>query len=1028
MVEAVPFGIATHLLVKLGSSTFQELGLIYGVDKELTKLESTLSTIRAVLSDAEEKQETSHLVQEWMRKLKDVVYRADNVFDVFETKANDGKDQLLLLQVRGFFSPSNHLAFRHKMGREIKEIRESLDEIAADISKFNFRAGSVTVYADIGLQNGYEKEETHSFVLPSTVIGRDKDKEEMVRSLMWECDRENVSIAAIVGIGGLGKTTLAKMLYNDERVVSYFQLKMWVWAYGNFDVRSIASKILSTGTADELQESEFSHLRNGPQKKMVMELEELQILLRKKLDGKLYLLVLDDVWNENRNSWLQLNDLLSGGAKGSKIVVTTRSTKVTSVMDIDSPYVLQGLREEECWTLFKKMAFRKGREDENPMLVPIGRRIADKCQGVPLAIRTLGSLMRYKTSESEWLAIQNKEIWEFPKEENDILAVLKLSYDHMPVYLKQCFSYCALFPKGYEIGKRLLIQLWIAQGYIHPPSKDSNLEDIGDTYFKELLWRSLLQEVKKDVDGNVISCNMHDLIQDLARAVAGSECSICNVDSGNVSERVHHVSFSQYLPSSWEVPTTLLKARKVRTFVLPLQYQTHKISTSHSTIISSLRCLRALDLHNIRTKELPDVIGKLTHLRYLDLSGNVYLVVLPGSICNLQNLQTLKLNRCYRLKHLPRNLGKMISLRHLEISGCCNLTHMPPGLGKLISLQTLPIFVLCKKSLSSSGLDELSGLNCLRGMLHIVHLEHVKNVTRGSNRSILSQKQCLQSLKLSWCREEDKGCNGDDILLEGLRPHQNLKALHIAGYCSVQFPNWLMPNTALSLPSLVEITIEGWSRCQHLPPFDQLPSLKFLKIYSLGSVEYINNGANCSSTTRLVDGKREALFFPSLKELVLYDLPLLKEWQAQIVKTDTMGTGSTPKHQSLSFPSLTKLTIMDTPSLLSMPMLPQVEELIMVNVTEKLLKSMVTVVKAALESPTASSSSSSTSPSSLAMLKFLRIQSCNDLMSLPDNGMQNLTSLELLEIVDCENLKSLPKEMHCKCTWSGFKNAELCIV
>nr|XP_028952412.1 putative disease resistance protein RGA4 [Malus domestica] len=522
-------------------------------------------------------------------------------------------------------------------------------------------------------------------------------------------------------------------------------------------------------------------------------------------------------------------DLLSGGAKGSKIVVTTCSTKVTLVMDIDSPYVLQGLRKEKCWTLFKKIAFRKGREEENPMLVPIGRRIANKCQGVPLAIRTLGSLMRYTTSESEWLAIQNKENWEFPKEENDILAILKLSYDHMPVYLKQCFSYCALFPKGYEIDKKLLIQLWIAQGYIHPPSKDSNLEDTGDTYFKELLWRSLFQEVKKDVDGKVISCNMHDLIQDLARAVAGSECSICNVDSGNVSERVHHVSFSQYLPSSCEVPTTLLKARK--------------------------------------------------------------------------NLQTLKLNRCYRLKHLPRNLGKMISLRHLEINGYCNLTHMPPGLGKLISLQTLPIFVLCKKSLSSSGLDELSGLNCLRGMLHIVHLEHVKNVTRGSNRSILSQKQCLQSLKLSWCREEDNGSNGDNILLEGLRPHQNLKALHIAGYCSVQFPNWLMTNTALSLPSLVEITIEGWNRCQHLQPFDQLPSLKFLKICSLSCVKYINNGANCSSTTRLVDGKREALFFPSLKELVLYDLPLLKEWQALIVKTDTMGTGSTPKRRYHFLPS-----------------------------------------------------------------------------------------------------------------------------
>lgn len=996
MVEAIPFGTAADILMKLGSSTFRELGFIYGVNKEMKKLENTLSTIKAVLLDAEEKQEKSHLVQDWIRKLNDVVYDADDVLDAFETKARQH-------QVRDFFSKPH--AFRYKMSRKLREIRERLDEIAGDISKFNFRERSVMI-SDIGVELNREREETHSFMVEGTVIGRKREKQEMVEFLMCTPSaRENVSVTAIVGIGGLGKTTLAKMLYNDERVVNYFDTKMWVWAYGNFDVKSVAvlaEKILRSSATNELEDSEFYHQHILLQKKLLM--EELQILIRKKLDGKRYLLVLDDVWNVSRESWLKLNDLLRGGAKGSKIVVTTRSTKVTSVMDIDSPFVLQDLSEEESWTLFKQLAFKHGREEEHPELVPIGRRIVKKCQGVPLAIRTLGSMMRYKANASEWLSIQNTEIWELPKEENDILAILKLSYDHMPIYLKQCFSYCALFPKGYEIEKKLLIELWIAQGYIHLPGKQRNLEEIGDIYFKELVERSLFQEVKDDVNGNVISCHLHDLIHDLSRAVAGSECSICSVDdAGNIPERVHHVSFSCYLPSSWEVPLALLKAKKTRTFILPLQDQAYRMS-SHSTIISNLKCLRVLDLHNLRIDEVSNAIGKLTHLRYLDLSGNVSMIALPGSISNLQNLQTLKLNRCYRLEQLPRDIGNMTSLRHLEINGCRKLNHMPHGLGKLVSLQTLPLFILGRKSLLSGvtgGLDELSGLNCLKGVLHVVHLEHVENVTIDSKRSNLSSKQYLESLKLIWSREEEyDGSNEDDMVLEGLQPHQNLKVLHIAGYCSVQFPNWLMFNVASSLPSLVELTIEGCIRCQHLPQLDQLPSLKFLKLYSLSCLEHINNSCSSSSSS-LVGGRREPLFFPSLKELTLYDLPLLKEWQTEIVSNENVTTMA--KQQRLSFPSLTKLTIVDAPNLIFLPMLPQVEEILMDNVSEKLLQSML--MAAAPESPTTSSS--------LARLKFLIIKSCNDLVSLPEDRIHILTSLKLLKIIDCGNLTSLPKNLHC---------------
>ncbi|KAL6193856.1 hypothetical protein ACLB2K_034940 [Fragaria x ananassa] len=612
MVEAVPFGTAADILIKLGSSTFQKFGLIYGVNKEIKKLENTLSTIKAVLLDAEEKQEKSHLVQDWIRKLNEVVYEADDLLDAFETKAR----QLENHQVREFFSKT--LAFKYKMSRKLRETRERLDEIAGDISKFNFRDRSLII-SDIGVEINNRREETHSFMVESAVVGRKREKEEMVEFLTNPpSEGENVYVTAIVGIGGLGKTTLAKMLYNDDRVANYFEFKMWVWGYGDFNLYSIAEKILRSSATNELEDSEFYHQHILMQKKLLM--EELQILLRKKLDGKRYLLVLDDVWNVNRESWLKLNDLLKGGANGTKVVVTTRSTKITSLMDIDSPFVLHDLSEEESWTLFKQLAFKGGREEEHPELVPIGRRIVKKCGGVPLAIRTLGSMMRYKANEIEWIAIQNTEIWELPKEENDVLKILKLSYDHMPIYLKQCFSYCALFPKGYAIEKKMLVELWIAQGYIHLPGKERNLEEIGDMYFKELIERSLFQEVKKDANGILISCHMHDLIHDLSRAVAGSEVSVCSVDVGDISERVHHLSFSCYLPSSWEVPIALLKAKKTRTFMLPLQDQAYKIS-SHNSIISNLRCLRVLDLHNLRINELSNSVGKLTHLRYLDLSG-----------------------------------------------------------------------------------------------------------------------------------------------------------------------------------------------------------------------------------------------------------------------------------------------------------------------------------------------------------------------------------------------------------------------
>ena len=200
-----------------------------------------------------------------------------------------------------------------------------------------------------------------------------------------------MSVVAIVGFGGLGKTTLAQLIFNDDEVGKWFEKKMWVCVSEEFDVKLLIKKILRCVTSAK--------------ENLELELEQLQKMLRENLEGKKYLLVLDDVWNEEWQKWDNLRKYLSVGSSGSRILVTTRSKKVANIMGVESPYELRGLAEAEAWDLFRKLAFGEGHSEVNPQLVKIGEEIARKCKGVPLAIRTLGSLMRLNPVVSEWASM-----------------------------------------------------------------------------------------------------------------------------------------------------------------------------------------------------------------------------------------------------------------------------------------------------------------------------------------------------------------------------------------------------------------------------------------------------------------------------------------------------------------------------------------------------------------------------------------------------------------------------------------------
>ncbi|KAM3741982.1 hypothetical protein ACB098_07G037900 [Castanea mollissima] len=1008
MADAILYGVVQTIIESLGSSTLNRIGSIWGVNDELEKMKNTISTIQAVLEDAEEQQVKNHQVKDWLMKLRDAAFDADDLLSEFTThvlqqEVMDGHK--IVKKVRTLVSSSNPVVFGNEMAGKLSAMRERFNDIASNRNNFQL------IERPIETRAVSRERETHSFVRDKEVIGREKDKKVIIGLLQNSDVKENVSFISIVGIGGLGKTTLAQYVYNDDTVKARFELKIWVCVSDVFDLKTIVENIIISAT------------RKKPES-LIM--EHLQIELREILNQKMYLLVLDDVWNENEETWGKLSTLLLDGKRGSKVVITTRTKLVAHITSPMSQYSLRGLSEDQSWSLLKQMAFEEGQETINTNFKAIGMDIVKKCKGVPLAIKIIGRVLNHKKTEAEWSYIKNIELTKVPKLKDGIMPVLKLSYDHLSPHLKCCFAYCSLFPKDYLIDKLTLIQLWIAQGFIQSPNENIQLEDVANEYFMELLWRSFFQEAKEDWGMNM-KFKMHDLIHDLAQYVSRTDCTLVDSNAKKVNEKGRHLSFPFYNVSFFkENFSILVEANKIRTFILAYNKWKYDQGTIEEStlkkLISTFRYLRALDLHGLNMKMLPNTIGTLMHLKYLDLSFND-IEVLPSSITKLVNLQTLKLCGCGKLRELPVDIHKMVSLKHLDLADCVNLTHMPCGLGQRTSLQTLSLFVVSKGPVGSSkhcgGLADLNKLNDLRGKLEIKNLAWVKDATSEFKAANLKEKQYLSKLELRWNPEGDNGvdANDDENSMNSLQPHESLKSLIVDGYMGVRFSSWLS-----FLTNLVNLFIFNCKKCQYLPPLYQLPSLRLLWIWNMDGLEYMTEGdMNDEISASLAS---PSTFFPSLEGLEISNCPNLKGWWRSVDKgneattTSTISSSSSTNHYHQHIPSFPRLSYLwweNCPKMTCMPLFPNLEEgLWLLNsswkVVEETIEMNITGGRASSFPSSSSSSSSSFSPP-LSKLKLLLLCKIEELESLPEEWFKNLTSLESLYIEHCPNLTSLPEGM-----------------
>ncbi|XP_008813201.4 putative disease resistance protein RGA3 [Phoenix dactylifera] len=658
IAEAFAEAFASKLVDGLATLVKDEVGMLRGVKGEIKRLQNSFRIIKAVLADAESKMIQSKAINEWLKKLKDVMYDADDILDEYRIKAEKSKAAASSRSqpCSCLFSCScfGKMVFAHQIGRRIKGLNHKLDDICTEKSKFHLQDFS----ADSGDHRSTSRvgRKTSPIAEPD-IVGSNiqKDTDKLVELLIKEDSRKNILVYAIVGIGGIGKTTLARKIFNDERITTKFPMKLWVCVSKDFEETSLLKDVIAQAIPEGRPIGNPSWA-------------ELENKVADTVTNKKFLLVLDDVWDPKVWNNLLRNPLQSG-ATGSRILVTARNQGVASRMKAVRPHhQVQVLSAEDGWALLR-MVVLNGEEKEIEDLEDIGKEIVEKCGGLPLAIKTIGGVLSTKSrTKTQWervLKTLSSNTWspstDFPKE---VQPALWLSYEDLPSHLKQCFLYCSLFPEDHRFNSDDLIYFWISEGFIHEEG-DLTLEEVGEDCYGDLVQRSFLQ-----LDPNSFStCTVHDLLWSLARFLAEENLVVKDgveipINSSSLKPRRIRGDVTE---ENCQAFFSALEGHKsLRTLLLHSEESQVIQENDVDNLIKTTPRLRVLDFSDSPIKKLPDSLGNLIHLRYLDMSF-FDISALPESIGNLVNLQFLMLLYCTDLHRLPKGIGKLHNLRCLDL-------------------------------------------------------------------------------------------------------------------------------------------------------------------------------------------------------------------------------------------------------------------------------------------------------------------------------------------------------------------------
>ncbi|XP_074279442.1 putative disease resistance protein RGA3 [Silene latifolia] len=647
----------------------------------------------------------------WLSNVKDAVYVADDIIDDYDyeiiRREREQKKQFVK-KFRAYFSRNNNpIVFRFRMSHKVRDALAAFDDLQKKAQDMGLKQLKITAGTSANYDEGSERlsqARQHASANEAEFVGREDEMKELIEKM---CSPSNekalISTVAILGLGGLGKTTFARCLYHSKDIEAHFEKKLWITVSDNFTIQEILKEML-----------EYVPSNKGNMSNIAAMISELQ----ENLKNKKYLLVLDDVWCKDQELWSSLKNALQriGGPPGCLILITTRLKEVTTGSQAVYTHSLRALSQGEGWALLKQRALGEVTYPNISEFEEIGKRIVEKCKGVPLAIKAIGGILQSKQLPSEWELIEKSEIWDLPQnDENHILPSLRLTFDHLPYpSLKQCFAYCAAFcRKGSLMKKDELVYIWLAQGFLDGSDLDGSeiknltMEEIGEKYLKDLLNYSLLDEV----NGEEPRYKMHDLVYDLAVDVSGKDLLFWKPEDRQKIDSCRHLVIDREnveALSNLPIRKTLMKLRTI-------------CNGLPHNVLDHAKYLRTRSVDDCDILELPSSIGLLTHLRFLSLSNNP-IETLPGSIRKLYLLQTLRLLDCSDMLVLPAVLYRLTNLIHVPTT---TFMFACRGLRELTNLHTLPHISLVDCDYGWS-IDELGGLQNLMGEIHISGLEQVK--------------------------------------------------------------------------------------------------------------------------------------------------------------------------------------------------------------------------------------------------------------------------------------------------------------
>uniref|UniRef100_I1QZP7 NB-ARC domain-containing protein n=1 Tax=Oryza glaberrima TaxID=4538 RepID=I1QZP7_ORYGL len=979
---------------------------------DVRRLGSRLQSLHALLSEAQEHapmaRRRSEALLRSLRSLQSLATDADNLLDEMlyhqihrrlhpdePSTSSNSCSSLFAVQL---VEPNNRVAKRVRHSGDgdttgrIKDILERMCEAGDDVREA-IKMEKLDVSAAGGGQDDriIQRRPTTSYSTEPKVFGRDTVKDRIVVMLISsETCGADLAVLPIVGNGGVGKTTLAQLVYSDTRVQAQFSKRIWISVSVDFDEVRLTRELLDC-------------VSNGVNKHGgITNLNKLQEILEEDLKSERLLLVLDDMWEDNDKSrWNKLlAPLRCSSLRGNAILVTTRNHSVVKMIATMDPIHLDGLEDGDFWLLFKACAFGDEKYEGHPSLQVIGKCIANKLKGYPLAAKSVGALLNRDLDGGHWMSILQSDEWKLQRGPDDIIPALMLSYIHLPFHLQRCFSYCALFPKGHRFDGLDLVRVWISQGFVS--SNNKKMEDIGHQYLNDLVDCGFFQRSTY--------YSMHDLIHDLAHIVSADECHMIDGfnSSGIAQSTIQHLSINTRYAYKWDVYSQkfyskddfkrkltyvgeTVQTRNLSTLMLFGKYDAD-FSETFSHIFKEVQYLRVLRLPTLTYSidYLLSNFSKLIHLRYLELISSGPGGPLPEVICQLYHLQVLDVEYWVHLSTLPRAMNDLVNLRHFVARG--ELHALIAGVGRLKFLQELKEFRVGKTTDFQIG--QLNGLRELGGSLAIYNLENICSKEESKNAG-LRDKIYLKDLLLSWCSNRFEVSSViEEEVLESLQPHSGLKCLSINGYGGISCPTWL--SSINPLISLETICLDSCTKWEVLPPLGQFPLLRTLHLIQLPSSRVVPTVSSDDWT-----GSEKHIIFPCLEELVIRDCPELRTLGLSPCSFETEG--------SHTFGRLHHATIYNCPQLMNLPQFGQTKYLSTISIEGVGSFPYIRLFVRALyikgcTSPSKLDQILMLIEGNLCLLEKLTIESCLDLTYLPWKTLSKLVSLEMLVIVDCPRL------------------------